>query len=184
MIQEARSRIISRLSGLTATVSSSNLDKALKAGIFDHKANWYVMGNGEIIKQEILARANLYYEKSLNMYENGEYDRAIISLNKAFSYNSLNIQFYLLRFELFVSLCDFKSALLTLNKLNAILSIYVEDGDATYDDLKRDILDKSVFCHFMCGQTYYDSGLFLDALDSFNKTSELKPENLLFKVKR
>jgi tetratricopeptide (TPR) repeat protein len=187
IIQEARSRIISRLSGMVTTLSFSNIDKSLKTSILTDKiktTTWYLTDTVDQLKQQILERADSYYEKSLREYENGECERAIVTLNKAFSYNSLNIQFYLLRYEMFIQLCDFKSAIVTINKLLSILSIYVEESDSTYDSLKRDLIEKTTFCYYMSGQTYFDTGLFLDALDAFNKASELKPNSLLFKVKR
>jgi tetratricopeptide (TPR) repeat protein len=140
--------------------------------------------NAEQIKEEVLKRGNDYYEKSLGEFKNEEYEKALGTLNKAFAFNSLNIQFYLLRCEAFIQLCDFKSALITINKLLSILAIYTTEDDVQYDDLRRELLDKIIFCYFMIGQTYFDSCLYLDACEAFNKAAELKPDSLLFKVKR
>lgn len=137
-----------------------------------------------MIKEQLLKRANQFFELSKHEFQDGKYEKAINTLNKAFMLNAFNIQFYLLRCECFVQMCDFRSAILTINKLLSIISVWTEENDNKYDSLKAALHEKVVFCHYMLGQVYFDAKLFLDALDSFNKASELKPDNLVYKIRR
>ena len=105
-------------------------------------------------------------------------------LKKAFSLNSFNIQFYMLRCEAFIQLCDFKSAILTINKLLGVILLWTEKEDASYDEIKASLLDKIVFCYYAHGQTCFDAKFYVEALESFNKASELKHGNLFYNIKR
>ena len=134
------------------------------------------------IKEELLQRANLFYEESTNYFNQGNFERTIVLLNKAFTLNSFNIQFYLLKIESFIQLCDFKSALITINKLLSILSVW-SNNDASYNELKVNLLNKTAFCHYAQGQTFFDYKLYLEALESFNKASELLPHVINYKIR-
>ena len=134
------------------------------------------------IKEELIERAKCYYEESTEHFNEGNFERTISLLNKAFTLNSFNIQFYLLKIESFIQLCDYKSALITINKLLSILSVW-SNNESSYNDLKINLLNKTAFCHFAQGQTFFDYKLYLEALESFNKASELLPNIINYKIR-
>jgi tetratricopeptide (TPR) repeat protein len=143
--------------------------------------NYYSQNPGQI-KEELTERANRFYNESTSYFNEGNFEKTISLLNKAFTLNSFNIQFYLLKIESFIQLCDFMSALITINKLLSILSVW-SNNEASYTELKLNLLKKTAFCHFAQGQTYFDYKLYLEALESFNKASELLPTMINYKIR-
>lgn len=216
LLNEARSRLASRLSGVSASISSVSRQlraslvetmPTLRAGSFagiieatltgvpgsDSSGlitkeptlpRWYLNETAKKIKDELANRGGEHYDRALNSFKNAEYGKALVHLNKAFLFNSLNIQFYLLRYEIFIILKDYKAALLTINKLMAILSIYTDDSDSSYDELRQSLLEKTVSCFSSIAEACFESGQFMDAYESYNKAGELKPDIFDFKVKR
>lgn len=204
LLHEARSRLASRLSGFTAAsvstvsrqlrasmVETMSLRAASLAEIFVPKESkeyalprWYLNETAVKIKEELSNRGNEHFDSAIIEFNNGNYEKSLVCLNKAFLFNSLNIQYYLLRYEALIRLNDFKNALLTINKLMAILALYTDDNDTTYDELRKDLLDKTVFCFDSIAQKNYDQGNFLDAYESYIKIVELKPDEFEFRVKR
>ena len=144
----------------------------------------YLIQRPEEIKDELIERADKCYELSRVHFDNGDYEETINSLNKAFNLNSFNIQFYLLKCESFIHLCDFKSALITINKLLGLIAQWTDEDDTRYNELKSNMFNKIVFCYYALGQTNFDAKMYIEALEAFNKASELKPENLTFKIRR
>lgn len=204
LLNEARSRLASRLSGITAG-SVSTVSRQLRASMVETMSTrggsifkilaprqskepalprWYLNETSQKIKEELSNRGNEHFEAALNEFNNGNYYKTLIHINKAFLFNSLNIQYYLLRYETFIRLNDYKNALLTINKLMAILALYTEDSDSTYDELRVELLDKTIFCFDSIAQGCYDSGNYLDAYESYIKAIELKPDRFEFRVKR
>lgn len=154
-------------------------DKAL----LDSKIYETYYSNGpKQIKEELIDRANLFYQESIKYFNEGNFEKTIALLNKAFTLNSFNIQFYLLKIESFIQLCDFKSALITINKLLSILSVWSKN-EPRYNELKLNLLGKTTFCHYAQGQTFFDYKLYLEALESFNKASELLPTVITYKIR-
>ena len=140
---------------------------------------------GEQIKSSLLKRANEYYEKGIELFNNCEYEQAVISFNKALNLNSFNLQFHLMKSEAFIQLGDIKSAIMSLNKLlSFIVTLSTENGDNEYETLKANLSQKLAFCYYLEGQTFYDCKYYLEALDCFTKASELKPNHLPFRIRR
>lgn len=159
------------------------MDKTIKTGLFEKKDRSYLTDKPEQIKEDLLQRGFDFYQIALAKYEEGQFEKALLQLEKAFTFNSFDVQFFLLKCDCFIQLCDFKSAILTLNRLISLLSIYFEPNNPTFIELKAKLFEKIAFCHYMIGQTNYDSKLYLEALDSFNKACDIKPNNLTFKIK-
>ena len=78
-------------------------------------------------------------------------------------------------------------------------------NESSYNELKLTLLNKTAFCHYAQGtqitgdnklykkfikqikfegQTYFDYKLYMEALESFNKASELLPNNINYKIRR
>ena len=139
-------------------------------------------GGAEEQRGELLERANVLYQEGIKYFNEGNFEKTISLLNKAFTLNSFNIQFYLLKIESFIQLCDFKSSLITINKLLSILSVWSKN-EPRYNELKLNLLSKTAFCHYAQGQTFFDYKLYLEALESFNKASELLPSVINYKIR-
>lgn len=116
LLNEARSRLASRLSGFTAA-SVTSVSRQLRASLVEGislriptfgalkdgqkeppRPRWYLNETAQKIKEEMSLRGNEHFEKSVSEFNNGHYEKALVYLEKAFLFNSLNIQFYLLRF--------------------------------------------------------------------------------------
>ena len=177
IIQDTRKRLESTI---VQMISTNKEASDLK--LSDVHEN-YLAQSAKAIKNELMERANKKYEEAVDLLNNGDFEKSISCINKAFSLNSFNIQFYLLKCECFIQLCDFKSAILTINKLLSVISMWTEKSDSNYDELRISLLTKIAFCYYAQGQTYYDSKFFIEALESFNKAAELLPENAIFKIR-
>jgi tetratricopeptide (TPR) repeat protein len=184
LLQDAKKR--RSAFGLTPTIA--DLDETLNqttdsATSYNDFTN-YLTDNAERIKEKLNERANAFYQMSLKEFKEKNYSRTIQTLNKAIALNSVNISYYFLKYEAFVQLCDFNCALLTINKIISVMQLWPNKSDHEYNELKIKLTEKLIFCHYMMGQSYFDLKLYSDALNSFNKASELQPNNLLFKIRR
>jgi tetratricopeptide (TPR) repeat protein len=144
----------------------------------------YLIETGEELKEYILDLADQHYNTALKEFNNEDFETSLRTVTKALQMNSFSIQFHLLRIEIFIQMCDFKSAQLAINKLLSIISIWTDADDSKYDELKERMLKKTIFCHYSLGQVFFDCKLYIDSLDSFNKAVELEPSNLVFKIRR
>lgn len=144
----------------------------------------YLVEDSDRIKERLNERANVFYQTALKEFRDKNYTKSVQTLKKAISLNSINISFYLLKYESFIQLCDFNSALLTINKILSVMKLWPNKTDLDYNELKSKLNEKIIFCHYMMGQSYFDLKQYLDALNSFNKASELQPSNLLYKIRR
>ncbi|CAF0723587.1 unnamed protein product [Brachionus calyciflorus] len=143
----------------------------------------YMTDKPEQIKEDLLNRGFELYRQSLKHFEEEHYEKALLILEKAFTFTSQDVNFYMLKTDCFIQLCDFKSAILTINKLISTLLINFNESNPNYNEIQNNLYDKIAFCYYMIGQTSCDSKLFMEALESFNKASEVRPNNLAFKIK-
>jgi tetratricopeptide (TPR) repeat protein len=173
-----------RLSSSVMSLNQTPLLVRQKNSINEIDSQQLLSETPDQIKEHLHNRAMMFYEKAFELFEEEKYEQTIVQLKKAFSLDSFNVQFYLLKCEAFIQLCDFNSAISTLNKLISILSLYTHHGDTDYDKLKKNIREKITFCYYMLGQTYLDNKLYVNALEAFSKASELMPNILNFKVRR
>jgi tetratricopeptide (TPR) repeat protein len=146
--------------------------------------NSYFFEKGDQIRQNLIKKASDYHDRALTEYESKNYELAIERLNKAFCLQPTNLNFYLLKLDCFIQLVDFKSALLTINKVLSMVAVVEDTHGNDVDELRLNMAEKTVFCHYMMGQTFYDAKLYYEALEAFNKASELRPLNLPFKMRR
>ncbi len=142
--------------------------------------------DSEDIKTSLLQKANEYNEKALQFFNNCEFEKSIVTFNKALNLNSFNLQFHLMKCEAFVQLGDIKSAILALNKLLSLivtLSMENDENDQQYEVLKATLSQKLAFFYYLEGQTFYDCKYYLEALDCFTKASELRSDYLPYRIR-
>ncbi|EDO27418.1 predicted protein, partial [Nematostella vectensis] len=89
---------------------------------------------------------------------------AIACFNKAISLKPELIKYYTARGESFLQICDFQSAILNFKKA----CILDPENDEYYSRL--------AFIYFFQGQCLFDEKLYKEALESFSRAAEMKPE--------
>ncbi|XP_037387465.1 tetratricopeptide repeat protein 16 [Pygocentrus nattereri] len=116
-------------------------------------------------------RGNLVIkEKAITHYQAGkeavtqlQFERAVSCFSKAITLQPDQTQFYVERAEVYLQLCDFNSAALDYKH-----ACYLEPQTKTH-------FHRLAFIYYLQGQCLCDQGMFLDALESFAKATELKP---------
>jgi tetratricopeptide (TPR) repeat protein len=161
----------------------------------------YFFDKGDRIRKNLVHKADEYYGKALELYKEQEYEKAIERLNKAFCLQPMSVKYHLLKLDCFIQIVDLKSALLTINKVLSLLTVTggtelesgmsesleergSEDVDGEMERIRVRMNEKTVLCHYLLGQVYYDTKLYYDALEAFNKASEMRPSSLPFKMRR
>lgn len=97
---------------------------------------------------------------------------AILSFNKAISLKPEQIRYYVSRGESYLQTCDFQSAILNYKKA----CILDPDSDEYYSRL--------AFLYFFQGQCLFDEKLYSEALESFSRAAEMKPEVIGYHTRR
>lgn len=98
--------------------------------------------------------------------------KAILCFNKAISLKPEKIKFYVARGESFLQICDFQSAILNYKKA----CILDPENDEYYSRL--------AFIYFFQGQCLFDQKLYNEALESFSRAAEMKPEVIGYHTRR
>ena len=106
------------------------------------------------------------------MAEWNENNQAISSFNKAISLKPEVVKNYIARGESYLQICDFQSAILNYKKA----CILDPDNDQTYSRL--------AFLYFLQGQCLFDEKLYGEALESFSRAAEMKPEVIGYHTRR
>ena len=100
------------------------------------------------------------------------HNQAISCYNKAISLKPEVVKHYIARGESYLQICDFQSAILNFKKA----CILDPDNDQTYSRL--------AFLYFLQGQCLFDEKLYGEALESFSRAAEMKPEVIGYHTRR
>ncbi|XP_042564180.1 tetratricopeptide repeat protein 16 isoform X2 [Clupea harengus] len=92
-----------------------------------------------------------------------QFETAVICFNKAISLQPIQIRLYVEMGEAYLQLCDFQSAAQSYRQ-----ACYLDPEDTRF-------FHRLAFIYYLQGQCLYDKGMFLEALESFSKATELKP---------
>ncbi|KAK2845617.1 hypothetical protein Q7C36_010471 [Tachysurus vachellii] len=117
--------------------------------------------NGDLIIKD---KANTHYKAGMKAVDQLEFERAVTCFTKAITLQTEQSQLYAARAEAYLQLCDFKSAVLDYKHV-----CYLEPQKKAY-------FHRLAFVYYLQGQCYCDQGMFIEALDSFDKAVELKPD--------
>ncbi|XP_026786845.1 tetratricopeptide repeat protein 16 isoform X2 [Pangasianodon hypophthalmus] len=123
------------------------------------KRNRHLRGD-RIIKD----KANTHYRAGMEAVDQLEFERAVTCFTKAITLQPEQTQFYVARAEAYLQLCDFKSAALDYKHV-----CFLEPQKKAY-------IHRLAFIYYLQGQCYCDQGMFFEALESFAKAIELKPD--------
>ncbi|KAG7318382.1 hypothetical protein KOW79_018137 [Hemibagrus wyckioides] len=109
-------------------------------------------------------KANTHYQAGIKAVDQLEFERAVICFTKAITLQTEQTQLYVARAEAYLQLCDFKSAALDYKHA------------CNLEPQKKAHFHRLAFVYYLQGQCYCDRGMFLEALQSFAKAVELKPD--------
>ncbi|TSM85952.1 Tetratricopeptide repeat protein 16 [Bagarius yarrelli] len=109
-------------------------------------------------------KANTHYQAGTEAVDQLEFEKAVSCFTKAIALQSKQAQLYAARAKAYLQLCDFKSAALDYRHV-----CYLEPQ-------KKEHLHHLAFVYYLQGQCYCDWGMFFEALESFAKAVELKPD--------
>ncbi|MCJ8746895.1 hypothetical protein PDJAM_G00146940 [Pangasius djambal] len=109
-------------------------------------------------------KANTHYQAGMEAVDQLEFERAVTCFTKAITLQPEQTQFYVARAEAYLQLCDFKSAALDYKHV-----CFLEPQKKAY-------IHRLAFIYYLQGQCYCDQGMFFEALESFAKAIELKPD--------
>ncbi|XP_018529237.1 tetratricopeptide repeat protein 16 isoform X1 [Lates calcarifer] len=152
-------------------VSEEELDEARRKSTLKQ-----LFGSSEIFEapaEERRQRADLQgsliiQRKAAEHYTNGkeamekfQFEKAVICFSKAITLQPEQTQLYVSQGEAYLQLCDFQSAATCYKK-----AWILEPGS---------FRDRLAFIYYLQGQCLFDRGLFLDALEAFQKAAEVKP---------
>ena len=121
----------------------------------------------ELISQKL---SNLS-EQTDNLMENGKYENALVLLNKLVVLDTQNYENYLRRASCLFNLCDFKSAIINIEKALIMCS-------------SQELNEKCAFYHFIYAQTLYDQKLYPEAVKQFDHSIQKNANKLIYHIRR
>lgn len=104
--------------------------------------------------------------------ESDDHNKAILFFTKAINLKPEVDKYYVTRGESYLHICDFQSAILNFKKA----CILDPDNEQTYSRL--------AFLYFLQGQCLFDEKLYSEALESFSRAAEMKPEVIGYHTRR
>ncbi|XP_069039498.1 tetratricopeptide repeat protein 16 [Lepisosteus oculatus] len=113
----------------------------------------------------IRRRAAEHYDRGLEAMSGAQWAQAVTCFSKAISLQPEQARLFVCRAESYLQLCDFQSAALNYRRAWSLQP----ESEAFRCRLG--------FIFYLQGQCLFDQGLYLDALESFAKASELIPDN-------
>ncbi|KAM4615818.1 tetratricopeptide repeat protein 16-like [Polymixia lowei] len=103
-----------------------------------------------------------HYSKGEQAMGRSQYDKAVTCFSKAMTLQPNQTQLHVSQAEAYLQLCDFQSATVCYKQ-----ACLLEPGSFHI---------RLAFIYHLQGQCLFDQGLFLEALGSFTKAAELKPD--------
>lgn len=110
------------------------------------------------------AKAEQHFIEGCRLSESDDHNKAILFFTKAINLKPEIDKYYVTRGESYLHICDFQSAILNFKKA----CILDPDNEQTYSRL--------AFLYFLQGQCLFDEKLYSEALESFSRAAEMKPE--------
>ena len=112
------------------------------------------------------------FDEGVTLSDWNNHNKAITSFNKAICLKPEVVKNYIARGESYLQICDFQSAILNFKKA----CILDPDNDQTYSRL--------AFLYFLQGQCLFDEKLYSEALESFSRAAEMKPDMIGYHTRR
>ncbi|XP_054973561.1 tetratricopeptide repeat protein 16 isoform X5 [Pan paniscus] len=112
-----------------------------------------------------------YYSRGQQCLEQADWETAVLLFSRALHLDPQLVDFYALRAEAYLQLCDFSSAAQNLRRAYSLQQ----------DNCKH--LERLTFVLYLQGQCLFEQCAFLDALNVFSHAAELQPEKPCFRYR-
>ncbi|XP_010855270.1 PREDICTED: tetratricopeptide repeat protein 16 [Bison bison bison] len=112
-----------------------------------------------------------YYHRAHQCLEQEDWEMAVLFFSRALHLDPQLVEFYALRAEAYIQLCDFSSAAQNLRK-----AYHSQPENSNY-------LERLALVLYLKGQCLFEQCAFLDALTVFSQASELQPEKFCFRYR-
>ncbi|XP_041090261.1 tetratricopeptide repeat protein 16-like isoform X2 [Polyodon spathula] len=109
-------------------------------------------------------RAAEHYGRGVEAVSKADWERAVHFFTKTINLQPQQTRLYVCRAEAYLQLCDFQSAALNYRKASAL------------EPQSEAFRLRLAFVFYLQGQCLFDHGRHLDALESFAKATELRPD--------
>ncbi|XP_063000699.1 tetratricopeptide repeat protein 16 [Elgaria multicarinata webbii] len=153
-LEEARQKSLRHIFGSTGTLRY--IRNPTKVGTFEG-----ILQN----------RIKEHCRKGNKYFFNGEWEKAITCFTKALNLDPGKLELYEKKAEALLQLCDFQSAAMHLRKAYLMSS------------MKESIGARLAFIFHLQGQCLYEQKIFVDALESFMRASEVQPQTTLYRMR-
>nr|XP_020648973.1 tetratricopeptide repeat protein 16 [Pogona vitticeps] len=154
-LEEARQKSIRRIFGTTDSLRY--IKDPNKVGTYEG-----------ILQQKI----EEHCQEGNRFFSQGEWEKAIVCFSKALNLDPDKVVLYEKTAEAFLQLCDFQSAAQHLRKAYSMSAA------------KETVAARLAFVLLLQGQCLYEQRVYLDALESFTRASELQPLSTLYRMRR
>ena len=111
-------------------------------------------------------------ERAQKLFEESQFEDSLIAMTKAINLRPNIVDFYKLRGEAALMMCDFQSAILNYKKT----CVLEPDTHEHYNRL--------AFIYYLHGQCLFDQKLYPEALESFSRAAEMRPEVIGYHMRR
>ncbi|XP_006892677.1 PREDICTED: tetratricopeptide repeat protein 16 [Elephantulus edwardii] len=108
------------------------------------------------------------YRQGLTLLEQEDWETAVLFLSRALHLNPKLVEFYVLRAEAYIHLCDFSSAAQNLRRA------------CSFEPENTKYLERLTLVLYLQGQCLFEQCAYQDALDVFSQASELQPQKSCF----
>ncbi|KAG8512793.1 Tetratricopeptide repeat protein 16, partial [Galemys pyrenaicus] len=112
-----------------------------------------------------------YYHRGQQCLEQSDWEMAVLFFSRALQLDSRLIDFYALRAEAYIQLCDFSSAAQNLRRAHSF-----QPENMAY-------LERLTWVLYLQGQCLFEQRAFIDALSVFSQASELQADNACFRYR-
>ncbi|NIG58643.1 tetratricopeptide repeat protein 16 [Pontoporia blainvillei] len=112
-----------------------------------------------------------YYHRGHQCLEQEDWEVAVLFFSRGLHLDPQLVEFYALRAEAYIQLCDFSSAAQNLRKAHSS------------QPENTDFLELLILVLYLKGQCLFEQCAFLDALNVFSQASELQPEKFCFRYR-
>ncbi|XP_015449786.1 tetratricopeptide repeat protein 16 [Pteropus alecto] len=125
----------------------------------------------EVTGSTVPRKVREYYQQGHQCLEKEDWELAVLFFSRALHLDSQLVDFYALRAEAYIQLCDFSSAVQNLRRAYSF-----QPENTKY-------LERLTFVLYLQGQCLFEQCAFQDALNIFLQACELQPEKSCFRYR-
>ncbi|KAI8517851.1 Tetratricopeptide repeat protein 16 [Branchiostoma belcheri] len=105
-----------------------------------------------------------HYYRGIQCAKDGKFEEALVAFSKAINLRPQDADSYVQRGEIYLWMCDFQSAILNYKKA---CTIRINSSE---------LYSRLAFIYYFQGQTFFDQQLYAEALESFTRAAEIRPD--------